>query len=219
MIDWNRLLARYQAAHGGAYFGSTFEYNDCQLILTEGEKHPILVSVDLVPTGKYSQNDISARTCVQLDGEYELKIGETSALVGGVKGLAGMLTGGGEYGYPEVLGKRSVSTNNKAFTKQMLGDLELRNALKHTRCYLTIRPTPQGEGWHMVEVGDRNFEGGDLKGGSPWITKSMTVDTVFMDPEEKVRVEQAAQAHFDKELEAFLTLLRSAVRAVTTWRM
>lgn len=217
-INWNKLFAGYQKNRGGAFFGSQKEWYDCQLVLTQGEKAPILVYVDTDPAGKYSQNNIFARTCVQLNGEYTLKIGDQSAIVGGVKGLMNAVTGGTDYGCPEVTRNRAISTNNKPFTKQVLGDLEFRNALlKRNQDYVKIEPTPQGDGWHMVEVGDINFEGGLAE--SKWVSKAVATDTLYMDPEDKAAIEKAAQAHFDAQLDEFLSLLRAAARAVTTWRM
>lgn len=217
-INWNRLFARYQMTHGGMFFGSNKDWYDCQLVLTDGEKAPILVYVDTDPAGKYSQNNIFARTCVQLNGEYSLKIGDQSAIVGGVKGLMSAVTGGTDYGYPEVTRNRSISTNNKAFTKQVLGDLDFRNALlKRSQDYVKIEPTPQEDGWHMVEVGDINFEGGFAE--SKWINKAVATDTLYMSPEDKAAIEKAAQAYFDAQMDEFLSLLRAAARAVTVWRM
>jgi len=219
-INWNAYFAAYQKERGGFYFGSNRMNFDCQLVLTQGEKAPILVWVDLDPAGKYSTKNIFARTSVQLNGEYALRIGDESALVGGVKGIAGLLGGGGDYGFPEVTKKRSISTNNKAFTKQVLSDLDFRNALlERKRDHVLIQPTPQGDGWHTVEVGDIGFEGG--LGGSPWTEMPVATynQEALMTPEEKNVVKRAAQEHFNREMDGFLNLLRAAARAVTVWRM
>ena len=217
--NWNKLFAGYQKTRGGTYFGIRLDTNDCQLVLTDGEKAPILVCVDTERAGKYgTMNNIYARTCVQLNGEYHLKMWEQSAVVGGVKGLMGAVAGTTDYGYPEVTRNRAISTNNKSFTKQVLGDLEFRNALlKRKKDAVTVLPTPQGDGWHMVEVSDTNFDGG--LDASDWISDAIAADTVFMDPEDKEKIEKAAQAHFDTQMDEFLTLLRTAARAVTAWRM
>lgn len=218
--NWNKLFAGYQKTRGGAYFGFQNVENDCQLVLTEGEKHPILVCVDTERAGKYgTMNNIYARTCVQLNGEYHLKMGPQNAVVGGVKGLMGAVAGTTDYGYPEVTGNRSISTNNKPFTKQVLGDLDFRNSLlKRKKDSVSVLPTPQGDGWHMVEVSDADFDCG-VMGGSLWVSDAVAADTVFMTPEDKEKIEKAAQAHFDAQMDEFLTLLRAAVRAVTAWRM
>ena len=218
--NWNKLFAGYQKTRGGTYFGIRLDTNDCQLVLTDGEKAPILVCVDTERAGKYgTMNNIYARTCVQLNGEYTLKMGEQNAVVGGVKGLMGVVAGTTDYGYPEVTGNRSITTDNKPFTKQVLGDLDFRNALlKRKKDAVTVQPTPQGDGWHMVEVRDNNFDGG-LGGDSLWVSDAIAAGTVFMDPEDKEKIEKAAQAHFDTQMDEFLTLLRTAVRAVTNWRM
>lgn len=217
--NWNYLFAGYQKTRGGAFFGHIGETNNCQLVLTEGEKYPILVYVDTVPAGRYHNVNIYARTQVQLNETYRLKLGDHSAVVGGVKGLAGMLGGGGGYGYPEVTQNRSIATNNKPFTKQVLGDLDFRNALlKRKKDYVKIEPSPQGDGWHMVEIGDINFEG-LLRDSSGWVNDAVAADTLYMAPEDKAAIDKAAQAHFDAEMDEFLSLLRAAARAVTMWRM
>ena len=146
-MNWNRHLAGYAKARGGTYFGFDREECDCHLLLTDGERTPILVLIDADPAGKYSTRNIFARTCVQLDGIYELCIGDVSAAVGGVKSVLGMVGGGTDYGFPEVTRNRVITTNNTPFTKQVLGDLELRNALlKRKRDHVKIYPTPQGGG-------------------------------------------------------------------------
>lgn len=217
--NWNLYFAGYQKTHGGAYFGSDRERYDCQLVLTEQEKAPILVYVDTEPAGRSYTLNIVARTSVRLNGEYHLKLGGANAVVGGVKGLAGKLGGGNDYGCPDVTRSRSVTTNNKPFTKQVLGDLDFRNALMaQKKVYVEIRPTPQGEGWHMVEIGRVNFDG-IMTDGEEWVSAIMARDTGCMTPEEKTVIEQAAQADFDRKMDEFLTLLRAAACAVTTWRM
>jgi hypothetical protein len=131
----------------------------------------------------------------------------------------GAVAGTTDYGYPEVTGNRSISTNNKPFTKQVLGDLDFRNSLlKRKKDSVSVLPTPQGDGWHMVEVWDNNFDGG-LSGDSLWVSDAIAADTLFMDPEDKAKIEAAAQAYFDTQMDEFLTLLRAAARAVTAWRM
>ena len=48
-VNWNRYLARYQQARGGIYFGGEDTYYNSQLVLTEGEKSPLLVWFGLTP--------------------------------------------------------------------------------------------------------------------------------------------------------------------------
>lgn len=218
-VNWNQYFARYQLSRGGAYFGTVRERVDCQLVLTEGERAPILVFVDTIPAGRSYNTGIFARTCVQLDREYRLKIGPANAVVGGFKGLVKMVGGGDCYGCPEITGNRSLSTNDDPFTAKVLGDPALRELLAgRKRDHLKVRPTPQGEGWHMIEVGDINFEG-LMAGSSPWVNELMETDTVYMQSEDKQRVEEAAQDYFNTQMDEFLTFLRTAARAVTAWRM
>ena len=51
--NWNKLFAGYQKTRGGMFFGFQKDWCDCQLVLTDGEKAPILVYIDTVRAGKY----------------------------------------------------------------------------------------------------------------------------------------------------------------------
>ena len=221
MPNWNKYLANYQLRHGGHFFGAREDECDSHLVLTEGEPSPILVWVDTDPAGRYSERNLKARTMVRLNKEYNLHIWARSLVGTGVKGVLNLVKGEGDYGYPEATRGRAITTSNEAFTKLVLGDLELRNALiAREKEYLKVRSAPQGDGWHVVEVGYDSFEG-TMTGSSPWMDRLITnaQELGYMEPQDRAVIEQAAQDYFDGQMDEFLIFLRAARRAVTTWRL
>ena len=216
-INWNRYLARYQQARGGIYFGGEDTYYDSQLVLTEGERSPLLVWFDSAPSGRCTSYNLRARTMVELNGTYHLHIRESSLVGKGVVGVMGMM-GKLEYGCPEATAGRIITTDNKEFTKKVLGDLDLRSSLqRRKKDYLKITPGPQQDGWHLVEVGAINFEG--MMGGSDWINDAMVRDISLCRAEEVEGILKAGSAHFNAQMDGFLDFLRAARQAVTAWRM
>lgn len=221
-IDWNLYLARYQQARGGDYFGASEDYYDGQLVLTEGEKTPLIVWLEEATSGRSSVNNLKARTMVQLNGDYTLHIRAQSLVGRGVKGfmnLVGEADQRMDYGFPEATRGRIITTDNKPFTKLVLGDLALRNALiARKREYLKVLPAPRKDGWHVVETGAISFEG-TLTGNSPWSTDLMYQDTTFLEEAEREALLQAGSEHFNAQMDGFLDFLRAARDAVTAWRL
>lgn len=217
-INWNRYLASYQTLRGGHFFGAAEEDCDSHLVLMEGEPSPILVWVDEDPAGRSHPRNLKARTMVQLNGDYTLSIWARSLVGAGVKSVIGLVKGG-DYGYPEATRGRVITTDNKAFTKLVLGDLDLRSALMaREKEYLKVRPAPQGDGWHVVEVGCNNFEG-LTRDSSPWLTDVMYQDISFLTEAEKETMLRAGSLHFAAQMDEFLAFLRAARGAVTAWRL
>lgn len=222
LVNWNLYLARYQQARGGYYFGADGEYYDGQLVLAEGEKTPLIVWLENAPSGRSSVNNLKARTMVQLNGDYTLHIRAQSLVGRGVKGfmnLVGEADQRMDYGFPEATRGRIITTNNKPFTKLVLGNLALRNALTaREKEYLKVLPAPGKDGWHVVEIGAINFEG-IVAGDSPWFTEAVAQDTTFMEEDEREALLQAGSEHFDAQMDGFLGFLRAARDAVTAWRL
>lgn len=222
LVNWNLYLARYQQARGGYFFGASEDYYDGQLVLTEGEKTPLIVWLENAPSGRSSVNNLKARTMVQLNGDYTLHIRAQSLVGKGVKGfmnLVGEADQRMDYGFPEATRGRIITTNNKPFTKLVLGDLALRNALTaRKREYLKVLPAPRKDGWHVVETGAIGFEG-TLTGNSPWSTDLMCQDTTFLEEAEREDLLQAGSEHFNAQMDEFLGFLRAARDAVTAWRL
>ena len=219
-INWNMLLARYQRARGGYFLGSKYLECDSQLVIPQEDGHPLLIWFDEDPAGRYASRTLRGRTAVRLNSLYELRISTRNMVSGGISGVMGAL-GKQDFGYPEATRGRTVTTNNKDFTKLVLGDLDLRNALiQREKEHLTVEPSPQGDGWHMVEVSADSFEGLTLN-SSRWITETIQQanDISFMSPEDQEVLRAAADRDFLPRMDGFIDFLRAAQRAVTTWRM
>jgi hypothetical protein len=213
-IDWNLYLFRYQQTHGGIFFGACEDKCDCQLVLSEGEKTPLLVVFSTDPAGRYISYHLRAKTTVQLDGSYELYIRPQSLVGSGVQTVMGAVKLETDFGYPEVTRGRVITTDNKPFTKLVLGDLELRNALTaQTAHYVKVRPAPKKQGLHLVEVGPA------VIGRAPWVNDILKKDISFMSPEDKEVVERVGSKSFDAQLDELLNLLRAAQNALTVWRL
>lgn len=219
-VNWNRLLARYQHARGGYFLGSKYQDCDSQLILPQEDRPPLLISFDEDPAGRYSYRVLKARTAVQLNGSYELNISARGLMSSGISGVMGAL-GKQDFGYPEATRGRTITTNNKDFTRKVLGDLDLRNALiQRDKEYLKVNPSPQGDGWHIVEVCADSFEG-LTRESSRWVTEAIaqTQNISFMNAEDQEVLYSAADRDFLPRMDGFIGFLRAAQRAVTTWRM
>lgn len=216
MADWNLYLARYQQTHGGFFFGGSDVECDSQLVLSEGEASPLLVCMSTDPAGRSTVEALRARTMVTLNRPYTLHIRARGLIGGGISGVAGLVGKAMDFGFSETKG-RVITTDNRAFTKLTLGDLALRNALAtRKKDALWIRPGPQGDGQHIVEVLAANF-GGILNDESPWYNDAMLTDLMYVPDEDKEPILQAGSKYFDAQMDAFLDFLRAARDAVTQW--
>lgn len=216
LVNWNQYLAWYQQARGGYFFGGEDWGCDAQLVLPQEGKHPLLVHVFDANAGRAEVSALRGRTMVKLERDFRLHIRAKGLVGGGVSGVAGLLGRDMDFGYPEALGGRMVTTGDRAFTKLVLGSLELRNCLaERKKEYLRVYPSLLGEGWHTVEAGPANLEG-NVKGGSPWVSEAMQECGTGFDAEEKSRT---AYPHFEAQMDGFLALLRAAADALTRWPM
>ena len=179
-IDWNRFLAGYQKHRGGSFFSCGRErLNQCdsQLVLPDGEEPPLLILLQRCAEGRSSWNSLIARTTVHLDGSYRLHIRRKDLTGAGFQTLMSLAGERRDYGDPAALKGRVVTTDDRAFTKLVLGDLELRNALTaRPGDSLRIAPGPLDDGAHTVEVCCENFDG-TLTQRSPWLTDHMAALT------------------------------------------
>ena len=216
MVDWTLYLARYQQTHGGSFFGSGEWDCNCQLFLPQEEKQPLLVIFSTDPCGRSSVKSLRCRTMVRLGKPYKLRIGPRNLVGSGVSGVASLVGKAMDFGFSETKG-RVITTDNKAFTKLVLGDLALRNALKASKSdLLEIRPGPQEDGWHLVEVFPNALEG-LVKDSSPWVNDALEQATDFMTSEDREVILRAGSAHFDQQMDTLLDFLRAARDAVTMW--
>lgn len=216
-MNWNLYLSRYQQTHGGFFFGGGDAECDGQLLLSEGEKTPLLVCMSTDAAGRSTVEALRARTMVMLDHPYTLHIRARGLIGSGVSSVANLMGGKMDFGYPEATRGRIITTDNKAFTKLTLGDLALRSAMTaRKKDALWIRPGPQDNGQHIVEVTATNF-GGTLNDESPWHNDAMMTSTFYASDEEKETILQAGSEYFDAQLDGFLNFLRAARDAVTRW--
>ena len=176
-IDWNLFLAGYQKSRGGSFFSCGRErLNQCdsQLVLSDGEEPPLLILLQRCAEGRSSWNSLIARTTIPLDGSYSLHIRRKDLTGAGFQTLMSLAGERRDYGDPAALKGRVVTTDDRAFTKLVLGDLELRRALTaRPGDSLRVSPGPLNDGNHTVEVCCENFdgtgtEGKENRGRRPW---------------------------------------------------
>ena len=222
-IDWNLFLAGYQKRRGGSFFSCGRErLNQCdsQLVLPDGEEPPLLILLQRCAEGRSSWNSLIARTTIPLDGSYSLHIRRKDLTGAGFQTLMSLAGERRDYGDPAALKGRVVTTENRDFTKLVLGDLELRNALiARPGDSLRVSPGPLNDGNHTVEVCCENFDG-TLTQRSPWLTDHMaalTDDCFLKDIREETALQKAAQKDFDQQMDGFLAFLRAARDAVKRW--
>lgn len=216
-INWNLYLSRYQQARGGQFFGALEDAYDCHLILTEGEETPLLVWIDTDVADGCSEQNILARAMVKLDGEYDLQIDPRSLVGGGLMSVASLVKGG-HLGQQEHTRGRIIVCSNKYLCHHVLEEPGVQKGLTTwKKVYLKVRPAPRGEGWHVVEIADINFEGHPVT-GSHWICEAMDQDQTRLSQEEQDRLLREGSDHFNAQMDAFLDFLRAACRAVTTWK-
>ena len=219
-MEWNLYLARYQQARGGDYFCGDDWGSDAQLVLPQEGKPPLLVLFYEANAGRSSYAALKARTLVRLEREYNLHIRVGSLVGSGVSSVAGLVGKEMTFGYPEALKGRIVTTNDRPFTKLVLGDLKLRDILtQRKKEYLRVFPTPLGNGWHTVEVGPAGLDGGVVGNGSNWVSEDMAQGSTAFDQGEKQALEANGQIWFNAQMDDFLAFLRAARDAVTAWPM
>lgn len=220
--NWDILLARYQAKRGGWVFcgdANSWSLCDSQLVLTEGEKSPLLVSFHVNTSGRSPWTTLTARTMVKLDGEYQLHIRAKSLTGSGFQTVMGLAGESRTYGDPRALKGRMVTTNRKDVTKLVLGDLALRNALADRPLeYLRVGPALVEDGTHTVEVGVPNLNGTLTAPDSPWVTPAISqADASFFHQPGREDLLAQADRDFAAQMDGFLDFLRAARDAVTRW--
>ena len=219
-MEWNLYLARYQKARGGDYFCGDGWGSDAQLGLPQEGKHPLLVLFYEANAGRSSYAALKGRTLVRLERDYDLHIRAKSLVGSGVSGVAGLVGKEMTFGYPEALKGRIVTTSDSPFTKLVLGDRRLRDSLtQRKKEYLRVFPAPLGEGWHAVEVGVADLQGGVMGRDSSWVSEDMAQGETAFNETEKQSLEENGQIWFNAQMDDFLGFLRAARDAVTAWPM
>ncbi len=228
-MSWNEMLYAYQKEKGGVFMGSRAADWDGELVLSCRDE-PLIIRTVGESNGRYTTTSIRVRLAIHLERDYELRIRPKSAMSTGLNTVLGVLDRGLEklpsgpdlhedYGCPEVTRGRTITTTDRSFTKLVLGDLALRNALAmREKDSIQVGEAPQSGGWHRIEVNAGDVFG-TIGGASPWINEAMAADTLYMDPEDKEALLQAGSRCFNTQMDGFLGLLRAARDGVTMWPM
>ena len=215
-LTWSYLLAQYGKARGGAFFGGDGDKFDGQLVLERGDKSPLLVLLRQVASGRYVNNQLTARTRVRLSGDYTLDIRPKGLTGSGYQTIMALAGQSRDYGCPEATKGRIITASDRPFTKQILSYPELRQALaRQTGEQLRVCPDARGEGWHLVEVDRNNFAAG-LNDG-PWPRDAILDDSPYRTDADRAILFQTAQEQFDEAMDNFLDLLTAAGDALAVW--
>ena len=212
---WNEYLYAYHKKHGGQFLAG--EDDDGLLLLTWKDR-PLVVDL-LRESGRGGCfYQVQARLPATLAKPYKLDIGPERTLSAGVNTVLRAVPGlpdnailPKDFGFPEVIGKRLIRTENAPFTKLALGSLDLRNALLACpQDALKVRPGP-GDGPHLITVTTAASINSLSADGGGWY-----LDAEFYGNEEEKARREAA---FFLRMDRFLALIQAAYDAVTQWPM
>ncbi len=215
-MSWNEILYVYQKEKGGVFMGSRAADWDGELILSCRDEPLVVRTIYETPGGSASTTirnrwiSIRARIMICLERDYELRIRPQSAV---------------STGFHTVLGVRGriITTTDRSFTKLVLRDLELRNALLASpKDGLLILPGPGREGMHLVESWSY-----PESTGADWYSELRDLKPDWTDSEEE-RVEkrerwenldELARNTLCPRLDKLIGLAKAARGAALTWRM
>lgn len=221
-MSWSEYLYYYHQKMGGQFLGAGS--NDGDLILTYRDRPLVLQNMEVVQ-GRYTSRVVRARTTVDLEKPYRLSIGSKNPLSTGANVALKVLNRGldlipnapdvgGDYGCPEVTKDRLIRTDNRPFTKQVLGSLDLRNALLALPgATLAVKKGPVGMSLHLVEV---SIAGDPNSTESIWNIGDDTLMGMEMLQEERRR---HAERKFFPQVDQMLELTKAARDAIMMWRM
>lgn len=222
-MSWNECLYQYHKKYGGQYLGGN---NDDALLLFTWKDRPLAVDLAMAAGGRGSTfSYVRARVPVTLAKPYELTVGAEKALSGGVNAVLKVTSDVGGYsadfGYPEVTKKRLIRSDNRPFTKLVLGSLDFRNAL--LACpgeKVEVRPGPGKEGLHLITVTTASALyslSGD--GGGWYLGTGGEYTEIYGSEEDRARESRRVEEEFFPRMDRFLDLARAAYNAVTQWPM
>ena len=239
-MSWNEILYVYQKEKGGVFMGSRAADWDGELILSCRDEPLVVRTIYETPGGSASTTirnrwiSIRARIMICLERDYELRIRPQSAMSTGLNTVLGVLDRGLEklpsgpdlhedYGCPEVTQGRTITTTDRSFTKLVLRDLELRNALLTSpKDGLLILPGPGREGLHLVESYSY-----PQSTGADWYSELRDLKPDWTDSEEERVEKRERRENLDElarntlcpRLDKLIGLTKAARGAALTWRM
>lgn len=225
-MSWNDQLYLYVQKRGGVYLGrmerkrgltdeASMQHGGVAVLEHKGA--PLLIK-SWSDVDRYTiRRGVQVQLNCELERPYSCSITPKSSLR---KGLGSILPGKDkDYGFPEVTAGRGISTNHREFTKMVLRDLELRNALMNSPSYgLDIEPnTPRcvGGGGHCITAWCRIDSGAAGAIAPEW--DILELDEDWGTPEQMRR--RLDSEDFTQKLDALVELAKAAHGAVLTWRM
>lgn len=218
-MSWSECLYQYHKKYGGQLLAG--ETDDALLILSYKDR-PLAVNLSMVNGGRGGTlSYVHARIPVTLAKPYSLTIGAKKRLSGGVNAILKVTTDVGgfsaDYGYPEVTKKRLIRSDNREFTKLVLGSLDLRSAL--LACpedQIELRPGPGEEGLHLITVATASAINPFSGDGGGWDMADVSFTAA---QEVKDNAARRVEEVFFPRMDRFLTLTRAAYNALTQWPM
>lgn len=224
-MSWNDRLYFYAQKRGAVYLGrmdgksiltdEVWTEHD-GVVLLEHKGQPLLIKCWL-NKGRYSDDQaVQVQLNCELERPYYLNIGPKSALRKGLSGILGQREK--VYGFPEVVKGRSIKTDDEEFTKMVLRDLELRNALmkqpKYALCIEPNAPKCVGGGEHCITAWCR-LDSGAAATDPEWDLDDVGDDWGTREQQRK----RLDSEMFAQKLDALVELAKAAHGAVLTWRM
>ena len=225
-MSWNDQLYLYVQKRGGVYLGrmdSKSGQNDEAYMQHGGVavleyKGTTLLIKSWSDIDRYTiRRGVQVQLNCELERPYRCSISRKNALRKGLSGILGQKNN--DYGVPEATAGRSIKTDDREFTKMVLRDLDLRNALMNNPGYgLDIEPnTPNcvGGGGHCITAWCRLDTGAAGSTAPEW-------DIIDLDDDwgtpEQIRKRLDSEM-FAQKLDDLVALAKAAHNAVTTWRM
>lgn len=126
-MHWNEALYLFHLNRGGTCLGPWEEKWHSQLLL-EHKGQPLVIRGESIPSGRSDNLLARAILPLELEQPYQLTVSTRSPLNRGVN----LVLGREDFGYPEISQTRRIRTDHVPFTRQVLRDLVLRQALE--RC-------------------------------------------------------------------------------------
>ena len=213
-MHWNEALYLYHLNRGGTCLGPWDGKWYSQLLL-EHKGQPLVIRGEAIPSG--NSYTLLARSLLSLELEqpYQLTVSKRSLLNRGVN----LVMAREDFGYPEISQTRRIRTDHIPFTRQVLRDLELRQALEQCPALaLSVSSATPGLGRaHILEVHGNMSNLGDNVGNQ------YSDDSAFPSGLSRDEVQQYIDTgrydirEFQASLDGMIALAVAARDALTRW--